>query len=84
VWAADGEMVRTAYTLHAEDDDCGQPHTMINEVLDDAARDRLVANVAGHAGAVQSDEILARVFQYWKNIDKEIGDRIEAAILAER
>ena len=28
VWAADGEMVRAAYTLHAEDDDYGQPHTL--------------------------------------------------------
>jgi catalase len=84
VWAADGEMVRAAYSLHAEDDDYGQPQTMINEVLDDAARERLVSNVAGHAGAVRSDDILARVFQYWKNIDKGIGDRIEAAILAER
>ena len=35
VWAADGEMVRAAYTLHAEDDDYGQPNTMVNEVLDD-------------------------------------------------
>ena len=53
VWAADGEMVRAAYTPHAEDDDYGQANTMINEVLDDAARDRLVDNVAGHAVGVQ-------------------------------
>jgi catalase len=79
VWAADGEMVRAAYTLHAEDDDFGQPHTLINQVMDDAQRDRLVDNVAGHASEVRSDEILARVFQYWRNIDKTIGDRIEAA-----
>ena len=37
VWAADGEMVRAAYTLHAEDDDYGQANTLINEVMDDAA-----------------------------------------------
>jgi catalase len=84
VWAADGEMVRSAYTLHAEDDDFGQPNTLINQVLDDAARDRLVANVAGHAGAVRSDAILARVFEYWRNIDKTTGDRIEAAIREQR
>jgi catalase len=84
VWAADGDMVRAAYSLHAEDDDYGQANTMVNKVLDDAARDRLVANVAGHAGKVRSDAILARVFEYWRNIDKAIGDRVEQAVTAER
>jgi catalase len=37
-----------AYTLHAEDDDWGQAGTLVREVIDDAARDRLVSNVAGH------------------------------------
>jgi catalase len=81
VWAADGEMVRAAYTLHAEDDDTGQPHTLINKVMDDAQRERLVNNVAGAASGVERDEVRQRVFQYWRNIDKAIGDRIEAAIL---
>ena len=34
--------------LHAEDDDWGQAGTMVREVLDDAARERLVSNVVGH------------------------------------
>ncbi len=84
VWAADGEMVRAAYTLHAEDDDYGQPNTLVNHVLDDAARQRLVDNVAGHAAAVNRTDILERVFEYWRNIDKAIGDRIEAATLEVR
>ena len=48
VWAADGEMVRAAYTLHAEDDDYGQARTLLTEVMDDAARDRLVDTVSGN------------------------------------
>ena len=80
MFAVDGEMVQQAYTLRAEDDDYGQPHTLINEVMDEAARERLVHNVAGAAAGVRSDEIRERVYQYWKNIDKAIGDRIEAAI----
>src|SRR6204780_1896576 len=36
VWAADGEMVRAAYSLHPEDDDFGQANTLINDVLDEA------------------------------------------------
>jgi catalase len=84
VWAADGEIMRTAYSLHPEDDDYGQPRTLINEVMDDAARDRLVANVAGHAAKCKRPEVLERVFTYWRNIDKTTGDRIEAAVKQEQ
>jgi catalase len=69
-------MVREAYKLHREDDDWGQPGTMVRQVLDDAARDRLVSNVSGHLKAGVSRPVLDRAFQYWRNIDKQIGDRI--------
>jgi len=45
-------------------------------VMDDAARDRLVANVVGHLSDGVSQLVLERAFEYWRNIDKEIGDRI--------
>jgi catalase len=81
LWFADGgEMVRAAYVDHVEDDDWGQPGTMVREVLDDAARERLVSNVAGHLSDGVSDAVLARAFQYWKNIDRNIGERIEQAV----
>jgi len=79
-WAADGEMVRSAYALHAEDDDFTQPGTMLREVFDDAARDRLVGNVAGHILGGVSDKILPKVIEYWTNVDAEIGKRIEEAV----
>jgi catalase len=84
VYALDGEIVRHAYTLREADDDFGQARTLINHVMDDAQRERLVGNVAGHAGDVKSPEILERVFQYWRNIDSEIGKRIEEAVKAEK
>jgi catalase len=80
LWAADGEMVRAGYVSHAEDDDWGQPGTLVREVLDDDARARLVSNVAGHLSDGVSDKVLARAFEYWKNIDQEIGERIEQAV----
>src|SRR5690606_33889026 len=46
-WEADGEMVRSAYTLRAADDDFGQPGTLVREVFGDAERDALVEQVAG-------------------------------------
>lgn len=79
-WHSDGEMVRAAYTLRKDDDDYGQAGVMVREVLDDAARARLVSNVAGHLLGGVSEPILLRAFEYWKNIDKALGDRIEDAV----
>jgi catalase len=79
-WYADGDMVRAAYTLHTEDDDWGQAGTLVREVLDDAARDRLVSNVAGHLLDGVTEPVLQRAFGYWRNVDKDLGDRIEAAV----
>jgi catalase len=84
VWAADGEMVRAAYTLHPEDDDFGQANTLMNEVMDDAARDRLVQTVSGVLSGLRREEVLQRAFEYWRNIDKAVGDRIEVETLAKR
>ncbi|MGX6397482.1 catalase [Rothia kristinae] len=75
-WEADGELVRAAYTLHAEDDDFGQAHTLVREVYDDAARERLVNTVAGMMADVE-EPVLSRVFWYWKSIDQEVGEAIE-------
>jgi catalase len=80
LWYADGDMVRSAYTLHAEDDDYGQAGTMVRDVLNDEQRDRLVGNVSGHLKGGVSEPILQRAFEYWKNIDKQLGDRIEQAV----
>jgi catalase len=41
-----------------------------------------VSNVAGHLSDGVSDAVLARAFEYWKNIDQQIGERIERAVRA--
>ena len=79
-WAASGEFVHAAYTLHAEDDDWGQAGTLVRDVLDDAARDRLVDNVVGHLSDGVTEPVLQRAFDYWRNIDATIGDRIAAGV----
>src|SRR5690606_5137926 len=43
-WHADGDLMRSAYVDHAEDDDWGQAGVLVREVMDDAARERLVDN----------------------------------------
>jgi catalase len=82
VWAADGEMVRAACTLHAEDDDVGQAHSLLNDVMDDAARERLIDTVSGLLAGLRREGVRQRAFAYWQAIDKSVGDRIEAAALA--
>jgi catalase len=82
VWYADGDMVRTAYTLRTDDDDWGQAGTMVREVLDDAARERLVGNIVGHLSDGVSEPILKRAFEYWRNVDKDLGDRVEQGVRA--
>jgi catalase len=79
-WYTDGDMVRSAYTLRPDDDDWGQANTLVRQVMDAAARERLVSNAAGHLRNGVSKEVLDRAFEYWKNIDKEVGDKIEAAV----
>jgi len=79
-WHADGDMVHAAYTLHAEDDDWGQPGTLVREVLDDAARGRLVDNIVGHLLNGVTEPVVVRAFEYWRNVDKDLGDRIEQGV----
>ena len=80
LWYADGEMVRKAYTLRAEDDDFGQAGTMVRRVLDDAARARLVSNIIGHLKDGVSEAVLARALDYWRKVDKDLGGRIAAGM----
>jgi catalase len=83
-WHADGEITRTAYVAHAEDDDWGQPGTMVREVLDDAARDRLVDNIVGHLLNGVTDPVLTRAFTYWRNVDPDLGARVEEGVRAKQ
>ncbi|MDO3382447.1 catalase [Gilvimarinus algae] len=79
-FGASGDMVREAYTKHRDDDDYAQPRALINDVMDDDARERLVNNVTGHLCDGVSEPILERAFEYWKNIDRSIGERIEKSV----
>src|SRR3546814_7364589 len=72
-WEVDGDMVRSAYTLHADDDDFGQAGILVRDVFNDGQRDRLVEQVSGSLlGGVRSP-VLERAFEYWKNIDPDVG-----------
>jgi catalase len=80
IWSASGDFIRAAYTLRKDDDDWGQPGTLVRKVMDDAARDRLVSNVVGHLKNGVTEPVLKRALEYWRNIDKEVGDRIAKGV----
>jgi len=79
-WHTDGEMMRAAYTLRPEDDDWTQAGILVRDIMDDSARNRLVHNVVCHATNGVLEPVLSRVFEYWKNIDAEVGKRIEEEV----
>ena len=80
-WDSSGEMVRTAYTLRAEDDDFGQPGTLVREVMSQQDRDHLAQNILGHAGDPDvQPEMKPRIVQYWTNVDPDIGAAVAAGL----
>jgi hypothetical protein len=46
-------------------------------VIDDAVRDRLVDNFVGQLLNSVREPVRRREFEYWRNVDKDLGDRIE-------
>jgi len=82
LWHLDGDMVRTAYTLRRDDDDWGQAGTLVRQVMDDAARDRLAGNIVGHLLNGVTEPVLVRAFQYWGNVDQTLGERVEKGVRA--
>ena len=81
-WEADGEMVRSAYTLRRDDDDFTQPGTLVRSVFNDEQRSQLVEQVAGSLLGGVREPVLSLAFEYWRNIDPQVGRRIEQKVRA--
>ncbi len=82
VWEFDGQAVRAGYIDHPEDGDFTQAGTLYREVLDDDARERLVSNIVGHVLGGVTEPVLSRVFEYWSNVDPELGKKVEEGVRA--
>ena len=80
-WEVDGaEQIRAAATLHPQDDDFGQPGTLVRDVLSDTDREHLASNVIGHLRGGVSGPVLERAVGYWRLIDKTLGDKIASGV----
>jgi catalase len=72
-WQADGELQRSAASLHAEDDDFTQAGTLYRDVFSDAGRARFVETVTDALTGIRSSEIRERAITYWTNVDEDLG-----------
>ena len=77
---SDGELVRTAATLHSEDSDFGQAGTLYRDVFDDAAKQRFLETITGAVGGVVNEGVRERAIQYWTNVDAELGAKLRAEL----
>jgi catalase len=76
-----GEIIRAAYTLHAQDDDFGQPRTLWEKALTETEREHLIANIAAHAGTPEvTADMRKRVIEYWANVHADIGAGLSESI----
>ena len=73
-------LVRAACVKHAEDDDWSQAGALVRDVLDDAARDRLVGNIVTTLLDGVTEPVLERAFWYLGNIDENLGERVEQGV----
>jgi catalase len=79
-----GEIARTAYVKHANDDDFVQPRTLYREVLSATDRDHLVTNIVGHLKEAVKSDMQQRAVQYWTKVDATLGARIRATLEGNR
>ncbi|RBQ21678.1 catalase [Spongiactinospora rosea] len=72
-----GDIVRSAYRRHAEDDDYVQPRALWENVLSETDRAHMVGNIVGHASAPEvTTDTKKRVVEYWTNIHKDLGEGV--------
>ncbi len=72
--------MRTGYEGHAEDDDSAQPGNLVRDVMDAAARDRLVGNIVAQLRNGVTEPVLQRALGYLRKVDQNLGDRVEKGV----
>jgi catalase len=70
------ELGRYPQQLHAEDDDFGQPGTLVRHVLNDTEREHLATNIVTHASNGVSTDVQNRVIEYFTNVDPDLGNTV--------
>ncbi|WP_283135022.1 catalase [Rhizohabitans arisaemae] len=79
-WESDGELLRSAAGLRADDDDFGQAGRLYRDVFTDAGRERVIATLVGQGLRIRDDGIRDRFVRYWTNVDADLGAAIAAKL----
>ncbi|WP_322011240.1 catalase [Paraburkholderia sp. J12] len=79
-WRADGDLMRSAYTRRADDDDFRQAGVLVREVYSEVQRARLIQTLVGQYRQLRLEEIRERFLWYWDNIDPDTGTKIRNAV----
>src|SRR5260221_346230 len=76
-WFTSGEIMRSAYTPHAEDNDFVQPGNLYRQVLSETDQQHLVNNIVTHMSQGVERFIQERtVKNYWRLVDPDLGARV--------
>jgi catalase len=76
-WFASGEIMRSAYTPHAEDNDFVQAGNLYRNAMSATDREHLVNNIVGHMSQGVERFIQERtVKSYWYLVDPDLGARV--------
>jgi catalase len=80
-WFASGEIMRSAYTLHAEDDDFVQARNLYRNVMSAKDREHLVSNIVSHMSQGVDRALQERtVNTYWSQVDPDLGARVAKSL----
>lgn len=79
-WEVSGEIMRSAYAQHRDDDDFIQPGELWRTVMTETDREHLVSNVVGHVKGGVLPETVDRVIEYWRKVDPDAGARVAKAL----
>jgi catalase len=76
-----GEIMRTAYVAHKDDDDFIQPGTLYRQVMSPTDREHLVGNIVGHLSKGVERSIQERTINdYWMKVDPDLGARVSQGL----
>jgi catalase len=76
-------LLRCAASLHTEDDDFGQAGMLYRDVFSDEARSRFRDTVAVALAGIRSAAIRERAFEYWTNVDGDLGRTLRTRLTRE-
>ena len=75
-WYASGEIMRSAYEAHAQDNDFVQPGELYRRVLSQTDRDHLVSNIVSHMSQGVERPVQERAVNLWRQVDSDLGERV--------